>query len=224
MSSWRKAPFPSTNGPCMSSTKYMKKCKGFHESKYELANTLLWFYRIFRYFANIFDSQSFSLVIFGEVGQIQLFTSDLLVKAQYIFSSRLEMWSSIETVRDKHSVTKVFNSLVSLGDSCELFPDWANQIESILQLLFWFIGLYDCADDGEISIFLANAMDSWDHHNIYILINRNLPFFLLTCLWGIMIWTEGIFSVLGIGWSKIHIHLMTFYTNLTLSFNPHFIA
>ena len=70
------------------------------------------------------------------------------------------MRSSIETVRDNHSVTKVFNSLVSLGDSCEFFPDWANQIESILQLLFWFIGLYDCADDGDISIFLANAMDS----------------------------------------------------------------
>jgi hypothetical protein len=49
-----------------------------------------------------------------------------------------------------------------------------------------------------------------------------VPFFRFSCFWGMIIWTEGMFSVLGIGWSRMQMHRITFYISFTRSFKPHF--
>ena len=171
-------------------------------------------------------SHSLLLIIIGQVFEIEVFSSHGSVHIQDVFCLIFKVRSSIEASWNKQSIIRfIFDWLVSVWNFDKFLFYWTNEFECNLNLFFWLFSFNDCTDDGNVSVFLADTMNAWDHHNVNVFDKKkNVPFFLPTCLCGMMIWTDGIFSVPLIGWSKMQMHLMTFSTNLTLSFNPHFKA
>lgn len=135
------------------------------------------------------------------------------------------MGSSIKTVWNEDTISEiVLDRLISFWYFVKLFSNWANNLECNFNLFFWFVCLDCCTDNCDVCVGFADTMDRWHHHDIDVYIMINLPFFLFSCFCGMIIWTEGMSPVLGMGWSRIQIQRTTFSTNLTRSWRPHFKA
>ena len=168
-------------------------------------------------------SQSF-INVFRQVLKVNCFACNLSVELEHVFGLIFEVRGSIKSVWNKQTVVWFGSRYVSLWNSNEFFLDFAAKFQSALDLLLRVISLDCSTDDSYVVALFADTVDWRDHHDVDIYINRIVPFFLLSCLWGKIICTEGIFSVPGIGWSRIQIHLMILSTSLTLSLSPHFKA
>ncbi len=97
--------------------------------------------------------------ILRQVDQIQILPGDLLVQVQHVLGLVLEVRGGVEAVRDVNSVVVGLHGLVPLGDADELLSDCADQVEGELDLFLGFVGFDHSADDCDVGVFLADAVD-----------------------------------------------------------------
>lgn len=159
--------------------------------------------------------------IFWQILEVQGFSCDLSIQFKDIFCLVFKVRGSIECVRNEQAISSFSSRDISIWNRYEFFLDFAYQLKSSFNLLLRIVSLNSSTDNCDIVSLFRNWMNWRNHHDIDVYIRLELPFFLLICLWGKMIWTEGRLSVPGIGWSKMQIHLMILSTSLTLSLRPH---
>ena len=106
------------------------------------------------------------LIIVGKVFQIKIFSSHSFIHFKNVFSFIFKMRSCIETSRNKQSIVFRCHWFISIRNFDELLFDCADNIKSNLQLLLWLVGLDDCTDNSNVSVFFANAVNWWNHHDI----------------------------------------------------------
>lgn len=120
--------------------------------------------------------------VFREISEIQFLARNLSVKLKHVLGFAFEVRSSIETVRNENSVIVIsLLGLVSFRYFSEFVLNLANNVEGNFDLLLGLVGLHCCADDGNVSILLGNAVDIRDHHDVDIYITQIVPFFLFSC-------------------------------------------
>lgn len=84
------------------------------------------------------------------------------------------MGSGAEAVGDENSIVIGLDGLVPLSDSYKLLSDGANQVESNLDFLLGLVGLHNSADNGDVCVLFADAVDCGHHHDVNIYNKINL--------------------------------------------------
>ena len=92
----------------------------------------------------------------------------MLIKLQDVLGFAFEVGCCVEAVGNENSVSVIFHWLISFGYPDEFFPYVSDQIESNLDLALRIICLAYGADNGNIGVFLTDAMDCGYHHDINI--------------------------------------------------------
>ena len=116
------------------------------------------------------------IYVFGKVLKVKLFSSDLVVESEHIFSLIFEVRGGIEAVRDEEAVGGLGGGDVSLGNGNELLLNLAEHVEGNFNFLLWVVGLNSCAHNCNIIVFLADAVHRGHHHHVDVCIKDDLPF------------------------------------------------
>jgi len=67
----------------------------------------------------------------------------------------------VEAVADDETITEILlNWHVSLVNLEEFLLDWAKDIEGDLDFSLWVLALNGCADNGNVVVLLADAVDT----------------------------------------------------------------
>ena len=111
-------------------------------------------------------NQSF-VYIFGEVGKIEILARNQPVEVEHILGLALEVGGGIEAVGDVDSILGVvLLRLISLRDLSELVLHLADDVEGHFDLLLGLVGLHGGADDGDVGVFLGDAVHVGHHHDV----------------------------------------------------------
>jgi hypothetical protein len=66
---------------------------------------------------------------------------------------------SIEAFRDEESIVRLLGGDITLLNGDELFFDFSNKVKSNLDLLHGVSSFNSCADDSDVEVLFADAMN-----------------------------------------------------------------
>lgn len=105
------------------------------------------------------DSAVSFIDIFREVFKVELFSSDLSIELENVFSLIFEVGGGIKAFRDEETVAGFGSRDVSLRDSDELLLDVTYQLKGSLDFFLGVVGLDSCAHNGNIVVLFTDAMN-----------------------------------------------------------------